>query len=149
MQFCSICISWISSKSPNLCNSLLAQFSSFEDDLYFLERSRCPIQSLCLSFFLLKTLSRRKLPWQKMFFCWLLKITYNVLKHFLGLEHKNKVIENWIFFKMRFCWGNFETLNQWAPNIETQTCSWYVRGPLNPFPYFSWFLFNLFEFLFN
>ena len=103
MHFLHFCQFWPTSKTHNLVIS-----HHMDATLDFLESSRCPLHPLFWKNFHLELLSWCKLPWQKVTFCWLLKgpIMYGLISLkwsiFWPRTKRDKVVENWIFFKLSF-----------------------------------------------
>ena len=99
---------------PTCATHYLINFHILKMIMDFLKISRCPLHFLFWSFFHLQTLSWCKLPWQKVSFYWLLKwlIMYWLISLkwciFWTWALRYKVVENWVFFKMGFRWGEVD-----------------------------------------
>ena len=88
----------------------LLNFYHMKMILDFLESLRCPLKPL-FGFISFEAFKFMYTSLRKYDFLLIFKMTCNVkahisqMKHFLGKSIRDKVIENWISFKMSFGWG--------------------------------------------
>ena len=108
LNLLSISLHALFQKSRTCTTCILLNFKHFEVFLDFLEISRCPLNTLFgFNFIEISMLMYTSL--EKDDFLLTFRRTYNVLIHNSQMKHfwlklvRDKVLENWILFKMSFC----------------------------------------------